>query len=44
LEICPFEHVNEVLKSALSLENPETFLKIVNLEIVREEETRNVAN
>lgn len=44
LEICPFEHVNEVLKSALSLENPETFLKIVNLEIVRGEETINVAN
>lgn len=44
LEICPFEHVNEVLRSALSLENPDTFLKMVNLEIVRVEETRNVAN
>jgi ATP-dependent Lon protease len=44
LEICSFEHVNEVLKSALSLENPQTFLKMVGLEIVREEETTNVAN
>lgn len=44
LEICSFEHVNEVLRSALSLENPDTFLKMVNLEIVRDEETRNVAN
>ena len=44
LEICSFEHVNEVLRASLNLENPDTFLKIVNLEIVREDETRNVAN
>ncbi len=44
LEICSFNHVNEVLKAALSLENPQTFLNMVNLEIVSGEENRNVAN
>jgi ATP-dependent Lon protease len=44
LEICPCEKVDSVLKIALDLEKPETFLKVVNFKIVDGDETREVAN
>ncbi|RLA62273.1 MAG: endopeptidase La [Epsilonproteobacteria bacterium] len=44
LEIFPCEQVDDVLKIALDLEKPETFLKVVNFKIVEGDEPREVAN
>jgi len=44
LEICPCEQVDDILRLALELEKPETFLKVVNFKIVDDDETRDVAN